>query len=125
MNSQTITQDRITQLLTENRAFFAFSQEQLDEKKEPEVQYVSLGMGLICPKENAKKLADGLTQNSIEGIARDLQENGKDKIILRELINHEAFYVYDITDTKDALAHYNITDEEIWRVFNENVQNYD
>ncbi|WP_456303359.1 DUF7659 family protein, partial [Vibrio lentus] len=37
-------------------AFFAFSNKQFDEAKKEGVKYASLGMGLICPVDNAKQL---------------------------------------------------------------------
>jgi hypothetical protein len=47
-------------LFAKTGSFFAFGQKQFDEKKKEGVVYVNMGGGLICPKENAKQLNDGL-----------------------------------------------------------------
>ena len=49
-----MTTDYLTPILEANGAFFAFSQSQFDEQKKEGVIYVSMGAGLICPKENAE-----------------------------------------------------------------------
>ena len=107
------TQEKQTELFRSTGAFFAFSNEQLAEKKKDNVIYVSLGSGLIVPKENAKTLVEGLENISAEGIKQDLAENGKDAIIRRELFNYECFYTGDVSDCVDVLAGYGITRQEI------------
>ena len=54
-----------------------------------------------------------------EGIEQDIKENGIDNIIKRELFNYECFYTYDYSDCVDALSEYNITEEQVKKVFNE------
>jgi hypothetical protein len=108
-----------TQLYAETGAFFAFNQRQLEEQKKPNVKYISLGHGMICPEEQAQKLVDGITNIIAQGIAQDLAENGKTAIITRELHNHEAFYVGDITDTVAALDGYGFTRADIAAVYRE------
>jgi hypothetical protein len=109
-----------TELFNETGAFFAFSTKQFNEAKKEGVTYVDLGAGLIAPKEQSKKLMDGLAEIQQKGIELDLKENGKKNIILRELGNYECFYSYDIDPCCDALEQYGITREEIATVFNEN-----
>jgi hypothetical protein len=111
------TEQGITDLLNNYGGFFAFSDEQFNEKKKEGVEYVSCGHGLICPKENAKALMTGLIQNGDSAVNQDILENGKDNIIRRELYNHEAFYTGEIEDTCDALKMYGITQEEVWKVY--------
>lgn len=94
-------------------SFFAFSKMQFDEAKKEGVTYVSMGNGLICPKDNSEELVKELIKIGEEGIAQDLKENGKEAIIHRELANHEYCITYDITDTFYALDGYGITKEEI------------
>ncbi|GEK16103.1 DUF7659 family protein [Aliivibrio fischeri] len=107
------TQEKQTALFKETGAFFAFSQQQFEEEKVEGVAYVSLFAGLIVPKENAKKVIDGLEKINIEGVNNDLDEHGKKAIIRRELFNHECFYTGDISDCLDKLASYKITEKEI------------
>lgn len=107
-----------TKLFNETGTFFAFSDKQYDDHAKEGIEYVSLGAGIICPKENVNALTTGLETINAQGIAQDLAENGKDGVIERELHNYEAFYVGSIRDTLDALADYGITSEEIRKVYN-------
>jgi len=102
-----------TKLWNDNGAFFAFGQQQLDEKKQEGVVYVSLGMGLIAPKENASKIIEGLESIHAEGIQQDISDNGIKAIIHRELANHEAQIINDISDTVEALEGYGITRKQV------------
>jgi len=111
------TEAAMTKAIDEAGAFFAFSNQQFNEQKKEGVKYVSMRMGLICPKANADKLAAAITRAGDEGRAADLAENGKQGIIHRELGNHEACIRKDITDTVDALAGYGITKEEVQAEF--------
>jgi hypothetical protein len=107
------TSAKQTQLWNDNGAFFAFSKKQLDEEKKEGVVYVSLGMGLIAPKENALKVIEGLESINTEGIKQDISENGIKAIIHRELANYEAQITGDISDTVQALEDYGITREQV------------
>ncbi|MGF1884098.1 DUF7659 family protein [Vibrio splendidus] len=111
-------QDKQTQAFNEAGAFFAFSNQQFDDEKKEDVKYASLGMGLICPVDNAKKLMTRLDSIVQEGIAEDIKENGKTAIIRRELFNHECFYTNEICDCVEKLEDYGITYDEIYTVFN-------
>ena len=113
-------EERQTAAFRENGAFFAFSNEQLAKEKVEGVTYVNMGSGLICPKDNTKKLRKELDTIWTESIAQDLAENGKSGIILRELYNHEAFYVGEIDNTVRALEPYKFTEEEILAVYRKN-----
>jgi hypothetical protein len=107
------TSAKQSQLWDDNGAFFAFGQQQLDEKKQEGVAYVSLGMGLIVPKENASKVIEGLDTIHTEGIKQDIAENGIKPIIHRELGNYETQISGDISDTVAALEDYGITREQV------------
>lgn len=111
------TQDAVSAALDKAGAFFAFSNEQFAEKEKEGVEYVSLGAGMICPKENAKTLILEINSVHKEGVKRDLEENGKEAIIKRELANYECYYTGEIEDCVDALKDYSITEEEIYEVF--------
>ena len=110
--------ERMTQLFNDTGAFFAFSNSQFDEKKEEGFQYVSLGAGLLVPKQNAKKVVDGLDNITEEGIKLDIEENGKDAIIKRELFNFECFYTGDVSDCVDSMKRYGFSQDEVNEVFN-------
>ena len=111
-------QDKQTQAFDDAEAFFAFSNQQFDEEKKEGEKYASLGMGLICPVDNAKQLMTRLDSIAQEGIAEDIKENGKKAIIRRELFNHECFYTNEICDCVEKLEGYGISYDEIYEVFN-------
>lgn len=99
-------------------AFFAYSNKQYEEQKQPGIRYVSMGLGLICPKETSATLMDELAAIAKQGIKDDLAENGKEGVIKRELANHECFYTGDPSGAIEALEGYGISDEDIIAVFN-------
>ena len=99
-------------------AFFAFGDEQYKEKAKDGIKYVSMGAGLICPKQNAKTLHETLDKIYIEGIKQDQTENTKEAIILRELKNHECFYTWEIDVVIEKLTDYDITETDILTVWN-------
>ena len=115
-----------TKLFEEKQVFFAFSNEQFKEGMQKhninkDNTITSLGGGMYCPKYNAQEVVDTLHKIYTDSINKDIEENGKDKIILRELCNYEAFYVGDIEDTKEKLKDYKcIEEKDIIRVYHKN-----
>jgi hypothetical protein len=111
-----------TKVMREYGAFWAFSDEQFKEQKAEDLkaeEYTHLFAGLMCPKDNAKSLLDGLDEVVQKGIQQDIEENGKDNIIKRELANHEAYYSRSIESTEEALKGYNFTREDILKIYKE------
>lgn len=106
-------------------AFYAFSNEQLEAQSKDGVKYISLGSGLICPKDNALQLKVDMFEKLDKAVQQDVQENGIDNIIKRELYNHEAFYTNDIDSTVDALEMYNIDVEDICRIYYQEMKKQD
>jgi hypothetical protein len=98
-------------------AFWAFSNEQLAEVSKPGVEYVGLGAGLVCPKGAAAQLLADIDVITAAGREADLAENGREKVIIRELDNHECFYLSDPEDAFYALRPYGISREEVCAVF--------
>ena len=86
------------------------------------VKLVSLGAGMYCPKTNANKVVNSLDNIYNAAIKQDIKENGIDKIILRELYNHECFYVGDITDCVNKLKDYPITEKQIIKIYRKNYE---
>ncbi len=118
------TEQAVSAALEKHGAFFAFSQSQFEEHARPGVRYCSLGSGLICPEQNALLLSDELEKAHHRGIAQDIAENGVSAIILRELINHEAFYTGDVSDTVEALQSYEVSRQQVIEVFNQKNSQY-
>jgi hypothetical protein len=116
-----------TALFKEQKVFFAFSNNQLNEgiKKHDlkGVKLVSLGSGMYCPKTNARAVIRALDGIYRLGIEQDIKENGIDKIILRELYNHECFYTGDIADCVNKLKDYPITKNQIINIYRKNYDN--
>ena len=107
------TDARHTEILNENGAFFAFSQSQLNEAKVEGVEYEHLFAGLICPKDNSKKLMDQLDSLFDQATAWELENNTKKEIIWHELANHECQIVGSYQEGYEAVKHYGITKEEV------------
>ncbi len=107
-----------TECFNKHGVFFAFSNDQFNKQKNPKVEkYVSLPSGVMCPKDKAKDFIRAHKQVVKDAIEQDLKENGKEKIIIRELHNNECFYTGDYYDCVDALNEYNITDKEVRSVY--------
>lgn len=111
------TKQAQSNLFDELGVFFAFSNKQFEAAKKKGVEYVSLGMGMIAPKNNAKQLVERLDQIHKDGIKQDIADNGKEAIIRRELFNHECFYTHDITDCVEKLKDYGYSHDDIFQVY--------
>lgn len=116
------TEHAQTELFKSLGAFFAFSKNQFKEGcKEVGAnennKVASFGAGGYVLSKNLDLLIEGLNNIFDLGIKKDLEENGVNKIIMRELANHEAQITGDITDTFESLQGYNITKSEIRNVY--------
>jgi len=107
------TQEKQTKLFNDTGAFFAFSSEQFNEKQKKGVKYVAMASGLMVPKENFKKLFNGLKSINDDGVKQDISDNGITAIIHRELANYEAQITGDISNTVEALEDYGITRSQV------------
>jgi hypothetical protein len=117
-------EERQTALFKKTGTIFAFSDKQFLENKKEGVKYVQLGQGMLTEKPFVKEVIEGLDTIYKESIKQDIKENGKNKIILRELQNHEAFYVGNIEETIHKLEDYPITEDEISHIFSKNWAKY-
>ena len=115
--SRLIMEQQQTAAFERYGAFFAFSDKQLEEKRQEGIKYVSLFSGLIAPKDNAKRLLEELEAITDNYIKRDIEENGIKKILWREFANYECQIVGNPEDAIDALENYHIdkkTIQEEW-----------
>lgn len=119
------TEQGLTDLFETAGAFFAFGQKQFDAKKVDGVTYVSLGSGLYCPKPEVDCFLACYKDVISQAMSLDVEENGKDGVIRRELSNHECFYTHDISACVDALADYPISEADILEVYREMVKEGD
>lgn len=115
----------LTPILKANGAFFAFSQSQFDEQKKENVIYVSLGAGLICPKENADKLHAEIKKSSTRSIKAEIKKKGAKAIIRHAYFNHECQISISTEEAENALKRYieiapkEFTKDLILETFNE------
>jgi hypothetical protein len=109
-----------TKLFEETGTFFAFGNKQYKERAKKGVKYVNMGNGMITEKPNVEKLINGLDLIYKEAIQEDIKENGKEAIILRELENHECFYVGNIEDAVRKLEDYPFTEDDIAHIYKKN-----
>lgn len=113
--------DAMSKVYTDNKAFFAFNEEQLKvgldnfNLKKEDVR--SLGAGLICFVETIPDFLKQRDDVVKAGIAQRLKDYGKERIIINELYNHEAFYSGDLEYTIELLEDYGITAEETWSAY--------
>ncbi len=112
------TEEAKTELFERLGVFFAFSNMQLQEgckkvgaSKDNKVAHV--GAGCYVLSKNVDELLSGLDSLTQAGIKMDIEENGIEAIIHRELGNYEYCFTYDLSDTVRALAGYGITTEQI------------
>ena len=119
-------EDKQSLLFESEKVFFAFSPKQMEEgKTKIEIQdnklLCSLGGGMYCPKLNADKVVNQLEKIYNDSIKEDIKTYGIDRIIKRELGNHECYYTGDITDCVETLKNYpNITEELVLKVYRKN-----
>lgn len=111
-------QEKQSAIIDDNGAFFAFNSQTLREKAQEGVQYANSYAGLVVPKDNKQRLESQIDEAHAQFVKEEIELYGIDKIILRELYNHEAFYTGDVEDTFYALQGYGVTIEKVLEVFN-------
>lgn len=113
--------EKQTKLFRKTGSFFSFSNLQFHESRQSGVDYVNVGAGLLCPRDKAEELVEGLIKITIDGIAEDVAENGVEGIIGRELANQEAYFTGDLDDTINSLIDYPITAEDVIDYYNKHL----
>lgn len=119
------TDEKISELLNENGAFFAFNDRQFNEQASPEKLYSSVSWlpGLCIPNENCEAVINGLERIHDEGIRQQVSQHSADEIIQYHYFNYECQISYDNTDALNALEPYRVkfpeifTDEQIRKSF--------
>jgi hypothetical protein len=121
-------QAKISELLNKQKAFFAFSQEQLAEGKAKhglgeEVELVNIYAGLIMPKANIQAYTDEMSELS-QNLIDEVKKLDPEEVIRYELDNHEAWYQGDTEDAYDVLKSYGYTREQVRKVYKKYAKNY-
>jgi len=118
MSLNRYTQKAQTECLERNGAFFAFNNSKFEEKCQENTKYYDLGMGLLCPQKTTETFLKEYKDIAQRGIEMDIEKNGLEFIIRRELANHECGYTGDISDALEALEGYpGVTKELVEEVF--------
>lgn len=117
-----LQEQKLTEIFTNNRVFWAFSNEQFTKNKTPlneGEKYVSIGAGGYMPKGSLESFNSAMDEWN-KWFKTQVKENKlREKQIAYELANHEAYYTGDIEDTMSALGE-GFTEEEVWAVYRKN-----
>lgn len=100
------TDEKISELLKLNGAFFCFSQKQFEESKKENIIYKNLQGGLICPKENAETLNNKIDEIYTNALHEQVKEFSPQRIIQYQYFNHETQITGDIENIKNILSEY-------------------
>ena len=118
---QHVIDNLLSEVFKKYGVFFAFSEAQVQEQKQPGVKYAySSDLNMFYNIETPGNIFEEMTAAVDKGREIDKQQNGKDEIILRELLNYECFYTGNPGDAITRLEEYNYTKEEVLEVFNNN-----
>ena len=123
---QEIMEEEQTKKFNKYKVFFAFSNSQFEEglKKHNLTQddkITNMKNGMFCPSVYVKDFINEHYEHYKNCIKKDMQQ-GKNKVIKRELSNHESFHTGCINDCLNALKDYPITKEEVIKVYRENLE---
>ena len=77
----------------------------------------SLPYNLFVPSKFVEDYLKEFDQVFNQDVKKDLEENGIDKIIIRELYNYECFYTGDIDDALSALKPYEVTTDQVQKLY--------
>lgn len=125
-----------TNILEQYGGFFAFGTEQFEKQKKPDTRYISLDGGLLLAlppdattaeqkKAYVQRYFDDLDKAIEQATKEDIEAHGIDRIISRELNNHECFYTGDISDALRALQKYNVTEEQVRAIYRAELKFHD
>lgn len=113
--------------------FFAFSTEQLQEGLKTNLdngitiagdKTTKFPLGMFAPTKHKEAVLKELDSNFNEAVKKDIKENGKEKIIVRELYNYECFYTGDIDDALSKVSVYGYTLEDVQKAYRKEYPNY-
>tara|TARA_Y100001963_G_scaffold109112_1_gene150796 strand:- start:191 stop:592 length:402 start_codon:yes stop_codon:yes gene_type:complete len=119
-----IMEEKQTELFNKYNVFFAFNDEQFKEglnkyNLTKDDKITNMKNGVFCPSKHVKDFINDHYNHYKNSIKEDMKQ-GKDKVILRELSNHECFYTGDISDCVSTLKDYPIKRGEIIKVYRKN-----
>lgn len=99
--------DELTLIYQKYGAFFAFSDKQFEEQRNPKVEkYCTINYGLICPLGNEKDLSNEMDQLFSKKMDYTVEKLGAKRIIENSFFEHETAYTGDESDMMYELSIY-------------------
>ena len=93
----------------------------LSGQKKEGVEYIySKSLDMFYNIKSKGQIYKDMEEAIDKAIAIDKEQNSKEAIILRELLNYECFYTGSPRDAIEALKDYDYTKEEVLEVFRAN-----
>lgn len=118
---QHVIDNLLSEVFKKYNVFFAFSEAQVQEQKQPGIKYsYSSDLNMFFNSETPGNIFEEMTAAVDKAREIDKQQNSKEAIILRELLNYECFYTGNPSDAITLLEEYNYTKKEVLEVFNNN-----
>ena len=115
-----IQHDEQHEIIKNNGAFFAFNDQQFKEKKDPKTIYVNMGVGLICPKNNAQTLKKELDDLNKKAIKKQMEKYSIKDIVFKNCFNYELQYSFNgFEELKEILEGYSIKETELSLYYNQ------
>tara|TARA_A100001201_G_scaffold142046_1_gene139139 strand:+ start:1552 stop:1953 length:402 start_codon:yes stop_codon:yes gene_type:complete len=115
-----IKHDEQTKIIKNNGAFFAFNDQQFKEQKKQNTIYVNIGVGLICPKNNAKTLKKELDDLNKKAIKKQMETQSIKDIVFKNCFNYELQYSFNgFEQLKEILQDYPIKETELSLYYNQ------
>lgn len=116
-------EEPIGDLFEKYDCFVAKSEDEyLDRRSEdPSVKYMILHMHVFCPAQHAMEVMSEIDRIHESARMIDLAEHGQENIIRRELGLCKVFEGGDIRAVMAFLSHYQIDQQEIMKVYNQEV----
>jgi hypothetical protein len=114
--------------------FFAFSNEQLEEGLKTNLdagitivgdKTTNFKLGMFAPTKHREAVKKEMDENFDQAVKKDILENGKEKIIVRELYNYECFYTGDIDDALSKVSVYGYTLQDVQEAYRKEYPNYE
>ncbi len=115
-----IKHDEQTKIIKNNGAFFAFNDQQFKEQKKQNIIYVNMGVGLICPKNNAKTLKKELDDLNKKAIKKQMETQSIKDIVFKNCFNYELQYSFNgFEQLKEILQDYPIKETQLSLYYNQ------
>jgi hypothetical protein len=115
-----IKHDEQHEIIKNNGAFFAFNDQQYKEQKKQNIIYVNMGVGLICPKNNAKTLKKELDDLNKKAIKKQMEKQSIKDIVFKNCFNYELQYSFNgFEQLKEILQDYPIKETELSLYYNQ------